>query len=190
MQLAARTAHRVSDPRAEYASRAIPATIPDRRERRAILLLVLAPPSALRHARLWLDIHRRLVRLGALPVHRDIDRGSIDPGVLGPTSFSATLQVRVRHQRRSEPELRLRLPVRARDCRGELMLSLCTPGMSYEDGTTENIEASPYAPLRSSSGNSVCSEVCSKTSRSMPSRVVADGSAASPPLDAEEYSHG
>jgi hypothetical protein len=34
--------------------------------------------------------------------------------------------------RRTEPELRLRLPVRARDCRGELML--CTPGMSYEDG--------------------------------------------------------
>ncbi len=134
MQLAARTGNRVSNPRAQYASRAIPATIPNSRGRQAILLLVLAPPSAHRHARLWLNIHRRLVRLGALPVHRDIDRGSVDPGVLGPTSFSATLRVRVRHQRRSEPELRLRLPVRARDCRGELMLRLCTPSMSYEDG--------------------------------------------------------
>jgi hypothetical protein len=136
MQLEARTGHRVSHPRAQYASesRAIPAIIPNSRGRHAILLLVLAPPSAHRRARLWLNIHRRLVRLGALPVHRDIDRGSVEPGVLGPTSFSATLRVRVRHQRRSEPELRHRLPVRARDCRRELILRQCTPGMSYEDG--------------------------------------------------------
>ena len=47
MWSAVRTAHRVSDPQVQYVSRAIPATIPDRRRRRAILVLVLAAPSAI-----------------------------------------------------------------------------------------------------------------------------------------------
>ena len=75
-RLAARTAHRASAPRAQHASRAIPATstststIPNSRRRRAImLLLVLAAPSALRRTRLRLNVHRGRVRLGALPVH-------------------------------------------------------------------------------------------------------------------------
>src|SRR6266851_8073046 len=89
-----RTAHRASAPRAQHASRAIPATststIPNSRRRRAIiLLLILAAPSALRRTRLQLNVHRSLVRVSALPVHRDIDRGSVATGVLGPTSFSA-----------------------------------------------------------------------------------------------------
>src|SRR5216683_2093762 len=91
-RLAARTAHRASAPWAQHASWGIPptSTIPNSRRRRAIiLLLILTAPSALRRTRLRLNVHRSLVRVSALPVHRDIDRRSVAAGVLGPTSFSA-----------------------------------------------------------------------------------------------------
>jgi hypothetical protein len=79
-RLAARTAHRTSAPRAQHPSRGIPATsaIPDSQGRHAVLLLILAAPSgALRRTRLRLNVHRGHVRLGVLPVHRDIDSGSV-----------------------------------------------------------------------------------------------------------------
>ena len=79
-RLAARTAHRTSAPRAQHPSRGIPATstIPNSGRRRAI---ILAAPSALRRTRLRLHVHRGHVRLGALPIHRDIYRGIRRPPV-------------------------------------------------------------------------------------------------------------
>jgi hypothetical protein len=88
-RLAARTAHRASAPWAQHASRAIPATststIPNSRRRRAIILLL--PRFAARGCGSMSIAASSESALS--PVHRDIDRGSVAAGVLGPTSFSA-----------------------------------------------------------------------------------------------------
>ena len=130
---AARTAHRASDPRTQYASRANPTTIPDRRGG-------TGHPAAGLRTRLRLNVHHGLVRLGALPVHPDIDRGSVAARVLGPKSSSAMPAVAV--ERPSSGR-------RVCHCGGELMLRLCGPGMSSEGGTAESIEPSPFASIRS-----------------------------------------
>ena len=99
MRLAALNTRRAGSLRARHAPRAIPITVLDScRYPKGLLLLALTAPSALRRGWLRIHIHPSLVRVGALPTHRRIPRGSTATGALRPTSFPASPAVAVRRR--------------------------------------------------------------------------------------------